>query len=312
MRKWFYIFCILLVACSAKSYNAHTQTIAAERGLASVSSEEYGVEKLKSAGLSQEFISSVVENYRSDEKTKVIELNILGFLKIRPTHNTSLKIPTYELVKVQKFLRKYRTQFSRAEKRFHVPKEIIASLLWVETKYGRDVGTFHVPSVFFSLLQADHPDQIQETLSSAQVIVKDYSEETEQKVKERSKKRSDWALEQLQALNEIHTRGWKDLNTLVGSFSGAFGMPQFIPSSYISWAKSAHGKKVANLYLASDSIFSVGNYLKTNGWGKKRSQQKSALLHYNRDPYYAGRILKMGSCVKKLPTDAKKLKKFRC
>jgi membrane-bound lytic murein transglycosylase B len=252
--------------------------------------------RLRAKGINEDFLELVVKNYREEERPKVLDLNLLGFLKTRPPQDE--RVPRWELDRVRKFIFQNRHTFRDAEKRYAVPREVIASLLWVETKYGRDAGTFHVASSFFSIAQADYPTILDAELDRAKTLNGgDLTPEIEAKVADRSRTKADWAANELLALQEIHQRGWKDAVKLKGSFSGAFGMAQFLPSSYISWSRGK--KEKANLFEASDSILSVANYLTANGWKKKEDEtHKAALFHYNRDVNYVNRILRMGTCLK--------------
>lgn len=276
------------------------------RVISSVAPQEHAVARLRAKGMNEDFLDLVVKNYRENERAKVLDLNLLGFLKKRPPQEE--RVPRWELDRVRKFIYQNRRTFRDAEKRYAVPREVIASLLWVETKYGRDAGTFHVASSFFSIAQADYPTILDQTLDRAKQIAGDLTPEIEAKVAERSRNKAEWAANELMALQEIHQRGWKDAVTLKGSFSGAFGMSQFLPSSYISWSRGRKDK--ANLFEAPDAILSVANYLTANGWKRKEDEShKAALFHYNRDINYVNRILRMGDCLvdEKKPKGKRKL-----
>ncbi|MGZ3655758.1 MAG: lytic murein transglycosylase [Bdellovibrionota bacterium] len=260
---------------------------------------EFAAQKLRAKGMSPEFLALVQKNYREDQRADVLELNFLGFLK--SNKSTGLEtIPGWELRRVQKFLKSHKQTFKEAEREFHVPKEVVASLLWVETRHGRDLGHFHVASALFSIAQADYPTLLDSLLDQAKQKAADYDQIMANRIQERARTKSDWAADELMALQEIHQKGWKNAEKLHGSFSGAFGMAQFMPSSYLTWAKSDHAKP--NLFKADDSILSVANYLSSNGWqGQDRQSQEGALFHYNRDKAYVTHILKMSDCLKHVP-----------
>lgn len=258
---------------------------------------EYAAQKLRAKGLSESFLQTILTHYREDQRERVLELNFLGFLRSnQPTGEE--KIPAWELKRVKKFLASHRKAFADAEKEYRVEREVIASLLWVETKHGRDLGTFHVASALLSIVEADYPTLLDHLLDTARHKAADYDKLVETRIQERVKSKSDWAAGELLALQELHERGLKDVAKLNGSFSGAFGMAQFMPSSYLVWAKGR--KKKPNLFKAEDSIYSVANYLSSNGWqNQSREKQEGALFHYNRDKAYVNRILRMSECLRK-------------
>ena len=101
-------------------------------------------------------------------------------------------------------------------------------------------------------------------------------------------KKSDWAFEQLAALEKLYKKDRKLALNLEGSFAGAFGIPQFIPTSYFTYARPFKKAVVSDLYKPEDAISSVGNYLKKTGWNsKKKSKRMKALMHYNNSEDYA-------------------------
>ena len=286
-RLLFLTLFFVLTACSG--------TGASGRDPSSVGPRDHAVARLRAKGMSEAFIDLILRNYEEKDRARVLDLNLLGFLKVRPEQEE--RIPRWELDRVRKFLYQNRKVFRDAEKRFPVPREVIASLLWVETKHGKDLGRFHVASAFFSIAQADYPTILDQSLDRAKEIGGELTPEVEKKVGDRSRAKAEWAANELMALQELHQRGWKDASSLRGSFSGAFGMAQFLPSSYAAWARGRKDK--ANLFDASDSILSVANYLTANGWKKKEEEShKAALFHYNRDINYVKRILRMGDCLR--------------
>lgn len=303
MRLFTLLISISMVACASTSSSAPDGA----RAPASTGPMLHAISKLREKGVSESFLTLLQDNYRESERAKVLDLNILGFLKVRPTQDE--RIPAWELKRVEKFLKSNRTAFKEAEKKFQVPKEVVASLLWVETKYGRDIGKFHVGSTYLSLMMADYPTILDQTMDVAKSRASDFTREIQEKVIQRSKTKAEWATGEIVALQEAHEKGYKDAAKLEGSFSGAFGMAQFIPSSYLSWAKGR--KKQPNLFQADDSIYSVANYLSVNGWQKKdKKAQEGALFHYNRDINYVNRILRMSDCLRS-PAKLKRWKSKR-
>ena len=285
-----FLFTLLfVVGCAGKTAGSPA------REISSVGPKEFAAQKLRTAGLNEDFLQLLLDNYREEDRAKVLDLNVLGFLRSNKATGEE-KIPGWELKRVEKFLATHRKEFSQVEKKYQVPKEVIASLLWVETKHGKDLGTFHVGSALFSLAQADFPTITDQTIESARKKTTDVDAVMEAKIQERCRNKAAWAVNELKSLQEIQQKGWKDVKKLKGSFSGAFGMAQFIPSSYLTWAK---GKKQPNLFRADDSIMSVANYLHSNGWQKEKEKQEAALFHYNRDRAYVNHILKMSECLKR-------------
>ena len=116
---------------------------------------------------------------------------------------------------------------------------------------------------------------------------------TAEKVREKTKSKAKWGYEQLTYLLRIAEREKIDLPALEGSWAGAFGMSQFIPSSYWGYAVDGSGDGRADLYTTADAVFSVGNYLKSFGWkdGLSEEKQRAVVRRYNNSELYAATVL---------------------
>lgn len=269
---------------------AQTQTIT----VTSIPDIQYLKKKLKQKKFTPRFINAVLKNYEPDSFPSVMRLNMLGFLN-PPQH--SVLVTEEGVLKSEEFIEKNKKAFLRVERRDHVPSTVIAALLWVETKHGRLTGKYHVLSAFAHMVQTTRQDVLKELTSLAIESERSKNRPTKHLAKmlrERAKRKSDWALDQLKALEQLHKKDKKMAEELLGSFAGAFGIPQFIPSSYWTYAKSLKIGKVADLYNPDDAISSVGNYLKKEGWSSKRKKrQMKALMHYNNSQDYAESILEL-------------------
>ena len=139
------------------------------------------------------------------------------------------------------FWHKNRNALRRAEQEYGVPEEIILAVIGVETIYGQDVGTFR-------------------TLDALTTLAFDYPS------------RAAFFHSELENLLLLAREQQLDLLAIRGSFAGAMGMPQFMPSSYRHYAVDFNGNhRIDLLGEAEDAIASVANYLKGYGWISKIS-----------------------------------------
>lgn len=255
--------------------------------------------ELKSEKLPIKFIEEVTARYETKSFEKVLNLNILGFLA-PPQHST---LVSDDAVRASyNFIQKNKKLFKLAHEKYNVSPEIISSLLWIETRHGNLLGKFHVPSVYAHLLQLrrkSNQDKLYQRAQERNTEKKYSDEQLKTLISERAKRKSDWAVEQLKALAIIHDKRAKNLKSLRGSFAGAFGLPQFIPSSYHAWAVSTKKESMPNLFETSDSILSVASYLKGNGWDSEQiNSHLEALMRYNHSRDYAESILEISKRVK--------------
>ncbi|THF64217.1 lytic murein transglycosylase B [Pseudothauera rhizosphaerae] len=134
------------------------------------------------------------------------------------------------------FWRQHRDTVRRASAEFGVPEEVIVAIIGVETFYGRHTGNF-------------------ETVSALATLAFDYPPRAPLFRRE---------LEQLLLLAREQRR---DPFSYYGSYAGAVGYPQFLPSSVRHYAVDFDGDGRIDFDASpADAIGSVANYLSTHGW----------------------------------------------
>lgn len=284
------IFCVFLYGLQLLN---PTPTFAEEKPL--LTSTEFALKKLEKNQISKVMIQLLEKSFKSEKREKIIQTNVLGFLE-RADYSGHFSPSAID--RCHKFIKKNKKQLLRIEKMTGVSHKLITALLWVETKHGKVMGNYSVPNVFFTLIQADHPDLIRSTVIALSEKAPNQLDEYKQKTIDRSYAKANWALGEIKSLDEILSKKAIQLKKLEGSSAGAFGISQFIPSSYLQWARPKSKTKHPDLFNVNDAIHSVGYYLKVNGWKAKDSAaQREALFHYNRSNDYVDIILKIASAL---------------
>ena len=76
-----------------------------------------------------------------------------------------------------------------------------------------------------------------------------------------------------------------------GSWAGAFGIPQFMPSSYATFAVDDNGDGKIDLYDYPDAFASIANYLRRVGWktGNEKKMRR-AVYSYNHEKAYVNAV----------------------
>ena len=147
-------------------------------------------------------------------------------------------------VRIQAGVRFWRTHadtLARAELEFGVPAEIIVGIIGVETIYGRDMGTFRVMDAL-ATLAFDFP-------------------------KTDKRDRTQFFKDELEQVLSLANRTNIDPLSLRGSYAGAMGLGQFMPSSWTKYAIDFDGDGKVDLFNnPADAIGSVANYFKAFNW----------------------------------------------
>jgi membrane-bound lytic murein transglycosylase B len=139
-----------------------------------------------------------------------------------------------------------RRSLERARGKYGVPEEIIVAIIGVETFYGRNTGRWRVIDAL-ATLAFDYPPRsgyFRGELENFLLFARDLN---------------------------------FDVFDVKGSYAGAIGIPQFMPTSYLRYAVDFDGDGVADLRgNAADAIGSVGNFLKQHGWRAGEPIQRGA------------------------------------
>ncbi len=142
-----------------------------------------------------------------------------------------------------RFWRDNATTLARAEAEFGVPAEIVVGIVGVETIYGRDMGRFRVIDALATLafdFPGAHP---------------------------RAAERQAFFRTELESFLSTESRTAQDPMVPLGSYAGAMGMPQFMPSSIAKYAIDFDGDgRIDLVNNPADVIGSVANYFKGFGW----------------------------------------------
>ena len=149
----------------------------------------------------------------------------------------------------KKFIQENSALFDRVEDQFGVPREIITSILGVETRYGKIKGSYRV-------------------LDSLATLGFDFP------------RRSKFFKSELIQFFILTRENNLDINSVQGSYAGAMGYGQFISSSYRAYAIDYDGDGYVDLFNSvPDAVASIANYLKKHGWKREGEIVKQVELN---------------------------------
>lgn len=147
------------------------------------------------------------------------------------------------------FLAEHREALARVEADTGVPAQVIVSIIGVETSYGRNTGNHRVLDALYTLAfrypRSGDPEKL-----------------------DREIRRAAFFRDELARLFVLADAEKLDVTTLKGSYAGAMGMGQFMPSSYLDYAVDGDGDGRRDLFNNRADVFaSIANYfVKKGGW----------------------------------------------
>jgi len=152
--------------------------------------------------------------------------------------------PLFVIPSMQKrgrdYLHKHRDLFAMIEAKYQVDSAIIAAILGIETRFGQLPGTRPILDSLYTL-STGFP------------------------------RRADFFRKQLGAIIAISRQDKIKLASLKGSYAGAFGAIQFIPTSFRDFAIDEDGDGIRDVFNSKpDIIASVANYFKKHRWQHSR------------------------------------------
>jgi len=189
------------------------------------------------------------------------------------------------------YMKQQEKSLESAEKEYGVDKEVITAIILVETRFGTLLGRPLVLNTLSSMASLEDPEVRNRFWDS----VSKSTQTSRMAFEKWVKRKSTWAYNELKAFLKYTDREDMDPATVPGSYSGALGIAQFMPSNILLFAKDGDGNGSANIFDHADAISSIANYLKHYGWhpGIDGKEAYKVIYHYNHSQQYVDTILKV-------------------
>ncbi|MDB5491421.1 MAG: lytic murein transglycosylase [Micavibrio sp.] len=163
----------------------------------------------------------------------------------------SKRVTPHRIAKGRQMMNDNASLLGRMERQHHVPPQLIMSIWAMETSYGSNMGDVNVIRALVTVARS----------------------------------RPEYRREVIEALHMID-EGYTQIETMPGSWAGAFGQTQFIPSSFRRLAIDGDGDGRKDIWTNLADIFaSTANHLKLSGWKEGEPWGKRVILPpgFNRD-----------------------------
>lgn len=216
--------------------------------------------KIIQAGVSEEFANTILSDRRLTYYADFFQKKDGITNQFDPTFGIFKKD---SIKKGSRVMKEKESILSKVYERYGVQSEYLVSIYWVESRLGTNLGKRLVINSLLTL-----------ALSNS--------------------RRAEWAEKELVTFIKICYKQNFNPFLIPGSWAGAFGHMQFIPSSYVNFAVSGNGNGEGkiDLFNFEDAIFSAGNYLYRNGWDKNDLKKiKKAIFAYNHSINYVTAVM---------------------
>lgn len=163
--------------------------------------------------------------------------------------------------------KEHRAMLVDISEKYSVEPEYIVALWGIETNYGNNTGGFSIIDALATLAYDG--------------------------------RRSDYFRGELMNALKIIDAGHIEAIDMDGSWAGAMGQCQFMPSSFLNFAVDQDGDGKRDIWYTHADIFaSIANYLKSSGWDGDAENQFNVLLKWNRSRYFATAVQKLADAIK--------------
>ena len=191
-------------------------------------------EEAKAQGISERTLDQAFKNFTLIQK--VIDLDRRQPESTRTfTQYLDSVVPASRVNEGRKLLNENRALLEQVSREYGVPANVIVALWGIETSYGKVTGSFNVPHALATLAYDG--------------------------------RRAEFFRKELMNALKIVDQGHIMLASMEGSWAGAMGQSQFMPSSFLSYAVDENKDGRRDIWATKADIFaSIANYLKQSGW----------------------------------------------
>jgi membrane-bound lytic murein transglycosylase B len=189
----------------------------------------------------------------------------------------------------KQYLATYVDELAAAQRQYGVEPGVITAILLVETRLGTYLGSsrvFNTLATMAALEQPTYRQRLWDELSADGRL-------SRKQFEIKANRKSQWAYNELKALLRYSATEGLDPLLVTGSYAGAMGICQFLPSNIARLGADGNGDGRVDLFDHADAIASVARYLQASGWSADLSAPKAhqVIRRYNNSRPYADTVL---------------------
>ncbi len=197
----------------------------------------------------------------------------------------------WSINQAHKYMHKHSAQLEKTENAYGVDKRVITAIILVETGLGTTLGERSILNSLSSLSAFADPAVRNEFWTN----FKRKDEISRKDFEKRAIRKSKWAYRELKAFLEYTQREKFDPVVIQGSYAGALGIAQFMPTTLMAYARDGNQDGAIDLFTHADAMASIASFLKRFGWkpGIDTEKAREVIYRYNHSDYYVNTILKI-------------------
>ena len=202
---------------------------------------------------------------------------------------------------------RYADALESAERAHGVPASLLTAVLFVESACGRHTGSHLVFTRLARLAMANAPDNVAHNLARFSDADGTVRPSVAAQVRDRARELEQTFYPEVRALFTVADRMGIGVFDIRGSSAGAFGYPQFLPTSYLEDGIDADGDGRVSLYDPADAAASCARYLARHGWrsGLARAERRAVIWQYNHSGAYVDAVLTLAARISNASASAR-------
>lgn len=216
---------------------------------------------------------------------------------VRPMKKRSISM--MDVVHARRFIKRHEEVLGKAEKESAVPREVVVSIIWIETTFGTYLGRYSVLDTLASLALLRIPEIGREIAGQSRVLAQ--VEADEDKTRDDDWKDVDWSKRtqevgdrwygELKSFLRLCSHADWDVHEVFGSWAGAIGYGQFLPSVALDYML----ERPVDLWNWEDMIPLIARELAKIGWSSTETgaSKEEVLSRYNAPRAYVEAVLEM-------------------
>jgi len=271
--------------------------VSADPSKASAESGPASFKALRQALINDDFSAELIDRIFGDAAMAFDIDGVSAYFKHREsTLNYDQFLSEQSIRSARNYMNAHEDKLSKIENAYGVDKTVITAIILVETRLGAYVGNRSVINTLATMAALTDPEVRERFWNN----LPDDVDITRKKFEKKADRKSKWAYRELKAFIRYVDNEDFDSHDITGSYAGALGIAQFMPSNVLLFAKDGNGDGRIDLFDHGDAIASIANYLKHYGWepGLSREEAGDVIYHYNHSKYYVNTVLKIADKLK--------------